>query len=664
MSVNEKNNSSEERVIVKRYRELKGFPYWLAILFCIVVLLISFNWIFDTRFFMNIMMESYTFYYLVVAFFGSLVFLYVPASKNLSKTWAKRWAYIDGLFALIVFASCCYLAYNAYNIYSLGWERVPPLTATIVSVILWLLFIEMTRRCAGTVLTIVVAVASLLPLYTQYLPGVLNGLHRPFLLTAQMHILGTYSTVGTLLRTFADIMIPYTIFGTVVIACGGGAFFLDLAVALFGRFRGGTGKVAIISSALFGSVSGSPIVNVMTTGSVTIPAMKRTGFEPHVAGAVECVASTGGTLTPPIMGTASFVMASLLGISYADVAIAAIVPILLYYISFLLQLDFYSVKKGLKGLPASELPSLRKTLKDGWIFIPTMLVLIFGIFVLRLIAQSALYASLVALVLAQFNKNTRFSKERFLKMIEQIGTNCMELAAVMLGVGFLLGSFTITGIGISFPREIFQLAGGNTVVLIILTAVASLVMGLGMTTIACYIFLSIVIAPALVLGGLDPITVHMFLLYCGMLSYITPPVAMAAFPAGVIAEASATKVGFTGMRLGIALFFIPFFFVADVNMVLQGNMFGSIQSIGTALLAVILISQASQGYIIGIGKLWFKTGANQLISVIMFVSGGILGLPGTLFDIVGLVVTVIVLVPLYLLGIRRSRAERLNEVGI
>ena len=654
---NEGTKNAQKSKIVQKYRNLKGPASVVAYVFIAIVVFLSLNWMFDWRLFVGYVMQPYTFYYLIVALITPLVYLYVPATKKQRISEKKGFPfYLDLIIAFGIFVSNLYLAYNAYNIYMYGWERVAPLIATIISVFLWGCYIEAARRCAGKIITIIILLVAALPLYTQFMPGLFNGLHKPFLQTAQMHILGTDSSMGMLMRTFAEIVLPYTIFGTVIIICGGGEFFLNVALRLFGKFRGGTAKVAVVSSSLFGTISGNPVVNVLTTGSVTIPAMKKAGFEPRVAGAVEACASTAGTMTPPIMGTASFVMASILGISYAEVAVSAIIPIFFFYICFMMSIDMYAAKKGLCGIARKELPSLRKALKTGWFFIPTMLVLIFFIFVKRQIPEAAIFASVTAIVCVQFNKATRFKKKNIATLLKNIGTNCLEVIGVMLGIGFILGSFSMTGIGISFPREVFLLAGGNTAVLIVLTAITSLIMGMGMTTIACYIFLSIVIAPALVMAGLDIMCVHLFLLYCGMLSYITPPVAVATIPAAMLSGAKGTKVATMACRLGMSLIFIPFFFITNPDLLLRGdNIWETGLSIFTLLFALLVITQAIEGYFYGIGQVVIKK-TPRVLSIIALLAGALLlALKGIYTDIIGLGIIAAILIPIYIVNLRKKR---------
>lgn len=651
-SLNEKVSKIEEEMqeknVIPKYREITGKLQIIPLVMSTLFILLSINWAFDLRLCLNIIMQPYTFYYLVAGLCAPLAFLYIPMTKKAARDETQdRIFWIDLVLAMLILAANLYLAYNAYNIYTYGWERIAPPLATAISVFLWIIYVDMARRSAGWVLTVIIALFSALPIYTQYLPGILNGLHKDFLLTAQMHILGTDSGMGTLMRTFCEIVLPYTIFGTVIVACGGGEFFLNVAMRFFGRFRGGMAKVAVVSSALFGSISGNPVVNVMTTGSVTIPAMKKSGFEPNMAGAVEACASTAGTMTPPIMGTASFVMASMLGISYTEVATAAIFPILTYYLCVLFAVDFYAAKKGLHGLSKEEIPKMRDTVKTGWFFVPTIAILIFYIFVLRQVPKAALWASLCAFVLTQLNKNSRLSWRQIADMILGIGKNCMEVIGVMMGVGFIMGSFSMTGLGVSFPHEVYVLAGGNVILLVFLTAFASLLMGMGMTTICCYIFLAVTIAPALTEAGLDLMSVHMFLLYCGMLSYITPPVAVATIPAAMLSGGDAMKIGLNACRLGATLFVVPFLFVANPSLLLRGDsvMF-TVKSMLIVVLAVFVMTQALENYILGIGPVQMKRVPNLILRTALVLTCMIFGLPSIASDIIGGAILLAVCIPL------------------
>lgn len=646
---------------VPKYRTLPGLLKYVPILATVITILLSINWTFDLRFFMNVIMEEYTFYYLIVGLIAPMSFLYIPINKKAKRDGVDAYLLIDCLIAVLVCASNIYLAINAYNIYTYGWEIIAPKIAVIISVFLWACYVEMARRSGGNPITIVILLFSCLPLYTQYLPGILNGISKTFLKTAQMHILGTDSGMGTLIRTFCSTVLPYTIFGTVIVGCGGGEFFLKLAMKVFGRLRGGMAKVAVVSSALFGSISGNPVVNVMTTGCVTIPAMKESGFEPNMAGAVEATASTAGTMTPPIMGTASFVMASMLGISYSEVAIGAIFPILLYYVCVFFSIDFYAREKNLVGMKKEDIPSLRSSLSTGWFFIPTMAVLIYFIFFRNLIPEAALYASLVAIVLVQFDKRTRFTKEKLFKMLKEIGTNCLEVMGVMLGVGFIMGSFSMTGLGVSFPHAMYVLAGGNVILLVFLTAVTSFIMGMGMTTICCYIFLAVTMAPALVQAGLNQFAVHMFILYCGMLSYITPPVAVATIPAAMISGGDGMKIGVNACKIGMPLFLLPFLFVGNPALLLRDSTTLMIlKSMLFAAIAAIVATQATNNHFFGIGKPKMNKALNIIMRIVLLAGCVSFGLPGTTSDIIGIIAIAAVMIPMLIFFRDKSSSPTLE----
>jgi len=623
--------------------------YWISILASFVVVFIGLNYTFDLRFFINYFMQDKTVYYGIMGLLMFLSYIHYPIKRSKNQTEKKLWQYIDVFLAVIALVICFYFASKATDILTLGWERFAPLHVTIISIILWLLIIELVRRSAGNVLAIIILIFSTYPLYAEHLPGIFNGFSRSLFLTAQYHILGCESATGMLLQLFVSIMIGYTIFGRSIVSTGGGDFFLKLSLSILGRFRGGTAKVAVISSALFGSISGSPISNVITTGSFTIPAMKKYGFSPEYAGAVECNASTAGTLTPPVMGVTAFVMASFLKVHYVNVAFAALIPILLYYLSLFLQIDLYAAKMELKGIKKSEIPKLVPSLIDGWIYLPSLIVLIYVLFFRRSVTTAPYYAAITMWICAQVKSKTRFSFEKWLKTITDCGLDLAQLAIVIIGVGFLLGSFNITGIGMTFPRELLQLAGGNGFLMLLMCALASLIMGMGMTLIACYIFLSIVIAPALILAGFDEMATHFFVIYYGMLSYITPPVAMAAFPAAYIAKTSPMKVGFTAMRLGALLFLLPFFFVFDSNFIFQfTNIWTFIQSIGTLIIGILFLAMTFEGYFYGIGKLTFSKLPRVLLIAATFVGTCLLGLPGIKNDLYGILIIAIVFLPIYI----------------
>ena len=655
----------EVNPLTAKYRPLRGGWRWVAIVIPVIVILMAVNFTFDLRFFIGYMMYDTSYYYLILALILPLAFLHVPARPRMKGVWARRLFWVDVIFFFLILGIGIFFAWHGYDITLKGWARVAPSLAVIMSMILWFLLVEAIRRTTGMILGVIVLIGSFYPLFAQYMPGVLEGISLPFSLTAQFHMLSNDSAMGLLMKLYVSIIVGFTLFGVAVLATGGGQFFINLALPLVGRTRGGMAKVSVISSAMFGSLSGSSIVNVITTGSVTIPAMKKAGYPPHYAGAIEACASTAGTFTPPIMGATAFVMASFLNLPYVYVALAAAIPALLFYFALYLQIDGFAAKVRLQGRAKSEAPPFVKTLKDGWFYLPAMAILLYYLLVLRSVGESAYVATAVMLVLAQARKETRFTWQSFLGFLEDSGRVLMELFVVIAGVGMLMGSFAITGLAVTFARELLIAAGGNLAFMLILCAVASIIMGMGMPLIAVYVFLSITIAPALVLKGLSELAVHLFVLYYGMLSFITPPVALCAFPAAVIAGSTPMKVAVTAVRLGAVLFLLPFFFVLDPALILQGGIGEILLALSTTALGVFLIGSASEGYMMGIGKLWpAKKGGFSLagyslnsyfLRAALIISGILLGLPWGQTKGLGVVIAAVILLPMFFVAYcRRS----------
>jgi TRAP transporter 4TM/12TM fusion protein len=450
------------------------------------------------------------------------------------------------------------------------------------------------------------------------------------------------------MRVAGMILIGFIIFGVALQASGGGEFFLNLSYCILGATRGGTAKVAVLSSALFGSLSGSVISNVITTGSITIPAIKKSGYPPHYAGGIECAASTGGVLMPPVMGATAFVMAAFLSISYGKIALAAAIPSILAYIGLLIQVDGYAARQGLTGLPKSQLPSLKAVMLQGWFYLGAVAVLLYFLFALRLESQAPFISILFLLAFAMIRKETRFTLKTFLAFIQSTGKLLSELIAILSGVGMILGALALTGVAAAFAREIVSMAGGNLVFMLVLGAFASFVLGMGMTITACYVFLALVLAPALEMMGLNQIAVHLYVMYWGMLSYITPPVALAAYPAAVIAGSRPIKVGLVAMKLGAVKYLVPLFFVLDPALVMQADSGAILQAFITATIGVLLIGSVLEGYLIGLGKIELTTIGGIITGVALFISGSLLSLPGLKMDLIGIGLMVITVTAVYI----------------
>jgi TRAP transporter 4TM/12TM fusion protein len=429
------------------------------------------------------------------------------------------------------------------------------------------------------------------------------------------------------MKAFGEIVVGFIIFGVALNHTGGGKFFNDIAFAMVGHIRGGAAQVGVISSALQGSISGSVISNVISSGVVTIPAMKRTGFSAKYAGAVEAVASTGAVLMPPVMGSTAFVMASFLGRPYGEIALAATIPALLFYLGLMLQIDAYAARAGLRGMRREELPNFLATIKEGWIYIAVFVVLVFFMVHESREALAPFYATGLLLLVNQILPRHRMDWPRFVEFLAAAGRGLAEIVAILMGVGFIIGSFSVTGLAGTLANDLVYLAGDAPIVLLIMGAATSFIFGMGMTVTACYIFLAIVLAPPLVQAGLDPLGVHLFIMYWGMVSFITPPVALAAFAAAPIARCSPFAIGYEAMRMGSIMYFVPFFFVLNPALILHGPVWEIVVVTSTAVVGILFIAAGLQAYLIGVGRIENSL-VGWLARLLLLASGLCFAVPG------------------------------------
>jgi TRAP transporter 4TM/12TM fusion protein len=547
------------------------------------------------------------YYFALLGLLLPLVFLNFP-----------RYRPLDLLLAAGVLGACVYLFRHAVDAVDGGWEFGAPGTATAVAVLLWILLLEAVRRAGGHALFAITLAFSLMPLIADRLPGPLAGMPADGSLTAAYHVLSIESIFGLPFRAFAELVIGFVLFGLALQHTGGGRFFLDLAFAGFGGVRGGPAKVAIVSSGLMGSMSGSVVTNVLTTGPLTIPAMKRSGMRPEIAGGVEACASTGGVLLPPIMGSTAFVMATFLEVPYYQVALAAAVPSLLYFGGLYLQIDAHAAANGLQGLPRETLPRVRETLRKGWYYVGAFVALVVLLLVLQREAVAPYVATGLLLLLNQFSREHRWSLQSVGEFLAAAGRLLAELVAVLAGVGLIVGALSMTGLSGTLVNDLLHLAGDSIWLLLLMGALTSFVLGIGMTVTAAYIFLAIVLAPALVQGGLDPMAVHLFILYWAMLSFITPPVALGAFAAASIAQANPLRTGIAAMRIGSVIYFIPFMFVLNPALILHDDLGALATSLVEAALGIWILVWGVQGWVPRLGKDW------NLLQRLLWVLGGFL----------------------------------------
>lgn len=545
--------------------------------------------------------SSYLYY--LIGIFLAVSFLMLPARETHKD--GVRW--FDWVFAALVLGACLYLGWHGIEIIREGWEFVAPLPADIASAIVLLATLEGVRRAGGPFLLGTALLFGAYPLFADYMPGFLWGTSFSLPETIRAHVLGVESIIGIPMKVVAELVIGFVIFGSVLTVTKGSDFFMDLASALLGRSRGGPAKVAVLGSGILGSLSGSVISNILTIGPFSIPTMKKVGYPATYAAAIESCASTGATLMPPVMGTVAFIMASFLGVPYAEVVAAAFLPAVLFYIALLLQVDMYAARKGLKGLSAAEIPALGSTLLRGWPYLLGLVVLVYVLMGMRLETYSPYAASVALLIATAFRKETRLTWVRAKWLLLDIVSNIASLVAILAGIGLVVGGLSYTGVAGAFSRELLLYAGGNVPLMLIAGAVTSFVLGMGMTVSACYIFLSILLAPALIDAGLNPLASHLFILYWGMLSYITPPVALASITAANIAGSNAMKTGVLSMRLGGALFILPFIFVYDTGLVFEGSYLQILQSFIVAAIAIWALTSAMEGFLYKVGRIGFIT---------------------------------------------------------
>lgn len=644
---------------VVRHRFLSPFWRYLFIAFTIISTFLAVNQIFGLEFFVGVVLLDSRYHYLLMGLLLSMVFIIFPATPRPPQQAIPWYDYVLFLLTLVLGA---YFALNAIDIVEMAWEFAAPDEAIYMAIVLWFVLLEAVRRAGGMAIFTIVLIISFYPLIADKVPDVLAGNSMTLLDTAAYHVFSAESLMGIPMRAFASLVFGFLIFGVALQKTGAGKFFLDFAFALLGHVRGGPAKVAIFSSGLMGSVSGSVITNVLTTGVMSIPAMKKTGFSKEYSGGVEACASTGGVLMPPVMGATAFVMASFLGIPYIDIAIAAAIPSFLYFFGLFIQIDAYAARHKIVGMKREELPKLRQVLKEGWYYIAVFALLFFMLAYLRQESFAPFYATVLLLVINQFSKSHRFSWNDFIEFIMASGRLLVELMGILGPIGLIVGALVATGMAGTFANDLVFIAGGAPFVLLLMGALTSFVLGIGMTVTAAYIFLAVIMAPALIKVGMDPLSVHLFILYWGMLSFITPPVAIGAFAAASIAGASAMKTGLEAMRLGTIIYFIPFFFVFNPALIMSGPWIGVVTMTSAAIFGIVLLSAGLQGFLLFTGPvrdglLHWPARALLVVSGLLFAlpGGDFTGVSNTFLNSIGLALALPAIIYI-LLGRRHQQA--------
>ena len=475
-----------------------------------------------------------------------------------------------------------------------------PAESLALAIVVLALTLDACRRSAGVALTLVFAFFFAWSLFGHLLPGMLQtrqvGLSRllPYL------ALDTSSLLGTALIIASTTVISFMFFGRVLQACGGADFFTDISGALFGRYRGGTGKVEVVASALFGTISGSAVANVMSTGIITIPNMKKAGYTAETAGGVEAVSSTGGQIMPPVMGAAAFLMAENLQLRYADIALAALVPAALYYVSIFTQVDLEAARRNIGGLDPASLPRPGRVMRAGWFFLVPFAALFYLMFARDMQAEESVLLGVAAMLpfAALIGYGGRKLDWRgLLRALADTGKDAVDIIVICAVAGAVIGLLNITGLALGLSLTLVKLGEGNLVLLMVAVALMCIILGMGLPTTGVYLLVAVLAAPPLVQLGVPPLAAHMFVFFYGCLSMITPPVAMAAYAAAHIAQASPMKVGLAACRLGWPAFLLPFLFAWSPTLLLRGDPLDVAISVVTAAGGVWLGSAGLAGYL-------------------------------------------------------------------
>jgi TRAP transporter 4TM/12TM fusion protein len=566
-----------------------------------------------------------------VAAILALVFLLYPPLKKSSR---KTLPWYDFLFALMAFSTTIYIFIDYTGIVNRG--GLPNNLDLLFGGILVVLVLEAARRVTGWGLPVLAILFFLYGLFGRELSGIFR--HRGYTWDELVNFMyvTTEGIYGTAIGVSATYIFLFILFGAFLSKSGMGQFFNDMALAIAGQTRGGPAKVAVIASGFLGSINGAAVANVVTTGSFTIPLMKKIGYHRNFAGAVEAAASVGGQILPPIMGAAAFIMAEMLGIPYSQIALAALLPALLFYLGIIVQIHLRATKEGLRGISKENLPQVMAVLKErGHLLIPLFFLLYMLFFSGRTIIYSAFLTILVTIVVAMLRKTTRMSVKDIVDALESGARTAVGVAVACATVGIVVGVATMTGFGLKLANGIVTLGGDSLLLTLIFTMIACIVLGMGLPSIPTYIITATMAAPALISYGIEPLVAHLFVFYFGLFANITPPVALAAFAAAGISGGDQMRTGFVSMKLAIAGFIVPFMFVYNDSLLLINTTFAEGAAVTvTAILGVVMLGTAAEGYL-------FRS-IHWVLRIVLFAGAILFMNPNMVQDIIGLGIILVV----------------------
>jgi len=497
-----------------------------------------------------------------------------------------------------------------------------------------LVILEMSRRIYGWPLVILAVLFILYAHFAYIIPGILGGRGFSWQRLASFIYLDSGSILGFIAMVVYGMVFCFMFFGRALFATGGGKFFTDISLAIMGKKRGGAAKVAVAGSALFGMMSGSASSDVVITGSITIPMMKKTGYRPYVAAAVEAVASSGGPLMPPVMGATAFIIAELLAIPYQQIVISAAIPAILYYTTIFLHVDLEAKKMGMKGLPADQIPGFKQALFDGWIYVVPMMALIYFLFILYVNpGKSALFAFASLVIVSLFKARARFTLKKFFDCLVDTGRFTVQIGIICAVAGIIIGIVSLTGIGFVFSQALINISGGEVYLVLALTATAAMALGMGMPITASYIILAVLAAPALVKIGVFPLAAHLFVFYFALLSFITPPVCVTVYIASPIAGSEPMRTALEAVKIGTIAYIVPFVFATRPSLLLMGNLTEILLTVPACMIAFIFLTIAIRGY------LFFKL--SILMRCLLAIAAAFLLINHLIINVVGLAMLIV-----------------------
>ncbi|SFH27281.1 TRAP transporter, 4TM/12TM fusion protein [Desulfotomaculum arcticum] len=567
-----------------------------------------------------------------------LVFLLYPANKKRSPM--GKPTVFDVLFALLSAITCGYLVFFFENIAMRA--GMANSTDIILGTMLMLLVLEAARRTMGMILPVLAITCVFYAMCGEWIPGVFGHMNFTYPRIIEQMYISTEGIFSIALGVSAQYIFLFVLFGSFMAASGMGRLINDGSMALAGKSPGGPAKVAILGSSIMATINGAAVANVVTTGAFTIPLMKKIGYKPRFAGAVEATSSCGGQIMPPVMGAAAFVLAELTGIPYGTVMIAAIVPALLYYLAVWTMVDREARRLELQGLNMSDIPRLKDVLKArGHMLFP--LLVIVAILVNGFSAMyAAFYGLLSTLLVASLRKETRMTLSQIVNAMIVGGRTALAVAVACAVVGFVIGVVSLTSVGVVFTDSILSFTDGMLVPTLILTMLACIILGMGLPTTPAYIMAATIAVPALIALGVDALAANLFVFYYAILSTLTPPVAIAAYAAAGLAGAPVFSTGWAALRLAMGGFIIPYMFVLEpALLIVRGSPVETLLGVVPAILGVILLGCAVIGY--------FRVNCNAFERIVLFIGAFALIIPELATDLTGLAVTVLV----YLLQSRR-----------